>query len=180
MLKNEDETGTIGDGLKLQQLVATYNRLANEVTRDTIKKVVNTCINPGQDPDNYFMENTLARSEFETMGEPISDLIFQEICIRGFPVEDKHIKLMVYRGPRFDIGQMQSTMRDVISDNLSRDDGAKGAIDCRGIAMISGNIDLPQPTVARTGTKRGTATARRRATTAICWSPRQAKECGIF
>ena len=97
-----------------------------------------------------------------------------------FPVEDKHIKLMVYRGPRFDIGQMQSTMRDVISDNLSRDDGAKGAIDCRGIAMISGNIDLPQPTVARTGTKRGTATARRRATTAICWSPRQAKECGIF
>ena len=118
MLKNEDETGTIGDGLKLQQLVATYNRLANEVTRDTIKKVVNTCINPGQDPDNYFMENTLARSEFETMGEPISDRIFQKICIRGFPVENKHIKLIMYRVPTLHMEQMQSTMRDVISDDL--------------------------------------------------------------
>ena len=132
--------------------MAKYNSLVDEITRATIK--VNTSINQGQDPDNYFMENTLARSEFETMGEPISDRIFQKICIRGFPVENKHIKLMMYRGPTFDIEQMQSTMRDVISDDLSRDDGAKGAIDCRGIAMTSGNIDLPQQTVARTGTKR--------------------------
>ena len=96
--------------------MAKYNSLVDEITRATIK--VNTSINQGQDPDNYFMENTLARSEFETMGEPISDRIFQKICIRGFPVENKHIKLIMYRVPTLHMEQMQSTMRDVISDDL--------------------------------------------------------------
>ena len=64
-----------------------------------MKKLVNTSMNQGQDPDEYFMEKTLARSELEEMGEPISDRRFKDVCVQGFTAEYKDIKLITYRDP---------------------------------------------------------------------------------
>ena len=60
------------------------------------------------------------------MGEPISDRIFKDICVQGFTSEYKDIKMMIYRDPTFNIYQMQSTMRHLHLDDLSRSNGAKG------------------------------------------------------
>ena len=40
-------------------------------------KLVNSNMKQGEDPESYFMEMTLARSELERMGETISDRRFQ-------------------------------------------------------------------------------------------------------
>lgn len=63
-----------------------------------------------QDPDDYVMEETLARSELEKFGEPVPDRSFKDICIEGFTEDYKDIELMLYRDLTYGIEQMQSTM----------------------------------------------------------------------
>ena len=136
MLKHKDGSGTSGDEVKtLQELVAKYNKVTDEATRATVEKLVNTSIKQGQYPNDYFTEKTFARYEIDRMGKTISDRTFNDICVRGFTAEHKHIAAMMYRGPTFHVEQMQSTMRHLLLDNLSRNDGAKGAIAGRGIAI---------------------------------------------
>lgn len=68
VLKHEDDTEVSGSGQKaLQKLMAKYNRVADEVIRVIMERLVNSRIEPGQDPDDYFMGKTLARSEVEKM-----------------------------------------------------------------------------------------------------------------
>ena len=138
MAKHKDTTGTSRDGLKaLQELVNKYNKVPDEVIRAAMEKLVNISMTQGQDSDDYFMEKTFARSELEKMGEPISDRRFKDVCVQGFTAEYEDIKLITYRDPTFDIDQMQTTMRHLHLGDLSRNDGAKGAIAGRGIAMTA-------------------------------------------
>ena len=134
VLKHENETGTTGDGQKaLQELVSNYNKVTDEVIRAKMDKLVNTNMEQGEDPDSYLMEKTLARSELEKMGEIISDRRFKDICVQGFTAEYKDIKMMMYRDPTFDIDQMQSTMRHLYLDDISRNSDT--TIAGRGVAM---------------------------------------------
>ena len=135
VLKHEDKTGTTGDGQKaLQELVSKCNKVTDEVIRAKMDKLINTNMEQGEDPDSYFMEKTLARSEPEKMGEMISDRIFKDICVQGFTAEYKD-KMMMYRDPTFDINQMQSTMRHLYLDDLFRNSDTK--IVGRGVAMTA-------------------------------------------
>ena len=136
VLKHQDEIGTTGDGQKaLQELVSKYSKVTDEVIRAKMDKLVNTNMEQGEDPDSYFMEKTLARSELEKMGEMISDRRFKDICVQGFTAEYKDIKMMMYRDPTFDIDPMQSTMRHLYFDDLSHNSGAK-IVGC-GVAVTA-------------------------------------------
>ena len=130
MVKHEDTTGTRGDGPRaLQELVGKYNKVTDEVIRSTMDK--------GRIPTTSSLAKTLARSELDKMGDPTSDRRLKDICVQGFTAEYKDIKLMMYRDSTFDIDQMQSTMRHLCLDYLSRNNGAKGGIPGRGVAMAS-------------------------------------------
>ena len=95
VFKHEDEAGTTGDEQNtLQELVSKYNKVTDEVIRAKMDKLVNSNMGQGEDPDSYFMENTLARSEGEKMGEMISDRRFKDICVQEFTAEYKDIKMM--------------------------------------------------------------------------------------
>ena len=98
-------------------------------------KLVNSNMKQAEDPDSYFMEKTLARSELEKMGETISDRRFKDICVQGFTSENKDIKMMMYQDPTFDIDQIQSTMRHLYLDDLSRCSDTK--IAGRGVSMTA-------------------------------------------
>ena len=98
-------------------------------------KLVNTNMEQGEDPDSYSIEKTLARSELEKMDEPITDRRFKDICVQGFTSECKDIKMMMYRDPTFDIDQMQSKMRRLYLDDLSRNSDIR--IAGRGEAMTA-------------------------------------------
>lgn len=57
--------------------------------------------------------------------------------MQGFTAEYKGIKLMMYRGPTFDMEQMQSTMRRLFLDDLLRNNVATGSIAGRRVVMAS-------------------------------------------
>ena len=60
--KHEDTTGTSGNGQQaLHELVNKYKKVTDEVIRSTMDQLVNTTMNQGEDPDDYFLEKTLAR-----------------------------------------------------------------------------------------------------------------------
>ena len=125
-IKHEDETGMTGDGQKaIQELVAKYNNVTDEVIQVKMYKLVNSNMKQGEDPDCHCMENTLSPSELEAMGETISDGRFKYICVQELTAEYKNIKMMMYRNPRFNIDQIQSTMRHHYLDDLLRDRDTK-------------------------------------------------------
>lgn len=54
-----------------------------------MEKLVSTSIKQGQEPDESFMEKTLARPEIERMFEPLFNRRFKDIAVQGFPAEYK-------------------------------------------------------------------------------------------
>ena len=67
----------------------------------------------------------------------MTDRRFKDIVVQGFTPEYESIKLMMYRDPTFDVAQIQTTMRRMYLDNLSRSKEAGGRIAGRGIAMLA-------------------------------------------
>ena len=82
---DEDEciSGSGNAHLALESLVKKYNNVTDEVVRATMEKLVNTSMKQGQNPDDFFMEKTLARAELAKMGEPMTDRRFKDICVQG-------------------------------------------------------------------------------------------------
>ena len=97
--------------------------------------LVNSNMGQGKDPDSYFVEKMLARSELKKMGETITHRRFKNICVQGFSSQYKDIKMMMYRDPTFDIDQMQSTMRHLYLDDILRNSDTR--IAGRGVVMTA-------------------------------------------
>ncbi|CAN0373449.1 unnamed protein product, partial [Scytosiphon promiscuus] len=136
VLKHEDTTGTSGDGRRAwEELQEKYLKVTDETIRAKTAELAATTMKSGQDPDDYFTEAVIKRAEVEAMGEPMTDRRFKDIIVQGFSPEYESIKLMMYRDPTFDLAQIQTTMRHLYLDNLSRSNEAKGRIVGRGVAI---------------------------------------------
>ena len=78
---------------------------------------------PGEDPDEFFLKTTRYRAELWNMDEPITDRHFKDIIIQGISREYDNIKFFcVYRDPSFNLDEIQSTMRNVYRDEILRRD----------------------------------------------------------
>ena len=135
--KHENDDEISGDGqAAFKELCNTYDKVTDEVIRATMEELVNTPMEPGQNPDDYFNQKRLLRIRAEKMGEHISDRYFKDICVTGFTDNYKDVKMMMYRDPSFDVDQMQTTMRHMFLDEQSRN-GTKGRIAGRGSVMTA-------------------------------------------
>ena len=135
--KYEDESEISGDGqADFKELCRNYDKVTDEVIRATMEELVDTAMEPGQNPDDYFNKKRLPRIRIEKMGEKVSDRWFKDICITGFTDEYKDVKMMMYRDSSFDIDEMQTTMRHMFLDQQSRN-GSKGRIAGCGTAMTT-------------------------------------------
>ena len=135
--KHENDDEISGDGqAAFKELCNTYDKVTDEVIRATMEELVNTAMEPGQNPDDYFNQKRLLRIRTEKMGEHISDRYFKDICVTGFTDNYKDVKMMMYRDPSFDVDQMQTTMRHMFLDEQSRN-GTKGRIAGRGSVMTA-------------------------------------------
>ena len=135
--KHENDDEISGDGqAAFKELCNTYDKVTDEVIRATMEELVNTPMEPGQNPDDYFNQKRLLRIRAEKMGEHISDRYFEDICVTGFTDNYKDVKMMMYRDPSFDVDQMQTTMRHMFLDEQSRN-GTKGRIAGRGSVMTA-------------------------------------------
>ena len=135
--KHENDDEISGDGqAAFKELCNTYDKVTDEVIRATMEELVNTPMEPGQNPDDYFNQKRLLRIRTEKMGEHISDRYFKDICVTGFTDNYKDVKMMMYRDPSFDFDQMQTTMRHMFLDEQSRN-RTKGRIAGRGSVMTA-------------------------------------------
>ena len=104
--KHENDDEISGDGqAAFKKLCNTYDKVTDEVIRATMEELVNTPMEPGQNPDDYFNQKRL-RIRAEKMGENISDRYFKDICVTEFTDNYKDVKMMMYRDPSFDVDQM--------------------------------------------------------------------------
>ncbi len=149
-------TGTRGHGQKAwHELHSKYMTATDEAIRCKSAELVATTMKPGQDPDEYFLRASLLRDQVENMGEPITDRKFKDIMVQGLTEEYKDIKLMMYRDPLFTIEQIQSTMRHLYLDNLSRRNTKESRIAGRGAAMIAEPTPDPDQVVCHHCNKPG-------------------------
>ena len=102
--KYEDESEISGDGqAAFKELCDNYDKVTDEVTRATMEELVDTPMEPGQNPDDYFNKKRLLRIRIEKMREKVSDRWFKNICVTGFTDEYKNAKMMMYHDSSFDI-----------------------------------------------------------------------------
>ena len=135
--KYEDESEISGDGqAAFKELCGNYDKVTDEVICATMEELVNTPMESGQNPDDYFNKERLLRIRIENMGEKVYDRWFKDICVTSVTDEYKDVKMMMYRNSSFDIDQMQTTERHMFLDQQSRN-GMKGRIAGRGTAMTT-------------------------------------------
>ena len=159
--KYEDASEISGDGqAAFKELYGNYNKVIDEAIHATMEELVNTPMEPGQNPDDYFNKKRLLHIRIAEMGEKVLDRWFKDICVTGFTDEYKDVKMTMYRDSSFDIDQIQTIMRHMFLDQQSRN-GTKGRIAGRGTAMTtktSTNHDVYCfKCKKRAGTPRGTA-----------------------
>ena len=137
--KYEHESKISGDGqadTRSSAATTTRSPMRQKVIRATIEELVNTSMEPRQNPDDYFNKKRLLRIRIEKMGEKVSDRWFKDICVTRFTDDYKDVKMLMYRDSSFDIDQMQTTMRHMFLDQQSRN-GTKGRIAGCGTAMTT-------------------------------------------
>ena len=121
--KYEDDSEISRDGqAAFKELCGNYDEVTDEVIRATMEELVNTPMEPGQNPDDLLKKKRLLRIRIEKMKEKVSDRWFKDICVTGFTDEYKDVKMMMYRDSSFDIDQMQTTMRHMFLDQQSRNE----------------------------------------------------------
>ena len=138
--KHENDDEISGDGqAAFKELCNTYDKVTDEVIRATMEDLVNTPMEPGQNPDDYFNQKRLFRIRTEKMGEHISDRYFKDICVTGVHRQRQRRENDDVPRPLLDVDQMQTTMRHMFLDEQSRN-GTKGRIAERGSVHDSGEI----------------------------------------
>ena len=72
--KYEDKSEISGDGQEaFKEIYGSYDKVTEEVIRATMEELVNTPMEPGQNPDDYSNKKRLFRIRIEKMGEKVSD-----------------------------------------------------------------------------------------------------------
>ena len=66
--KHEDDTGISVDGqAAFEELCNNYDRVTDEVIRAKMEELVNNPMNPGENPDDYFNQKHLLRTQLDKM-----------------------------------------------------------------------------------------------------------------
>ena len=140
--KHEDDTGISGDGqAAFEELCNNYDRVTDEVIRAKMEELENNPMNPGENPDDYFNQKHLLRTQLDKMGETHLRPPLQAHLRTGLLRRIQGRQTDVFRDPTFNVLDMQSTMRNIFLDEQSRK-GWKGRIAGRGFAMATTASDI--------------------------------------
>ena len=90
----------------------------------------------GQDPDDYTFKLREVRGRLYEMGEKISDERFEDILLQGLTDDYEFVKMTSFHSPNFGITDIQSMMRNLNIDRLSKP-GNVNKIAGKGVAMAT-------------------------------------------
>ena len=97
---------------------------------------MNLRMEQGQDPDDYTFKLLGVRGRLHEMVEKISDERFEDILLQGLTDGYEFVKMTSFHSSNFDIDDIQSMMRNLYIDRLSRS-GNVNKIAGRGAAMAT-------------------------------------------
>ena len=130
------KTGLRSNG---QEALLELTKKCLEVTDETIRSKTAelgvTSMTDGQDPDENFLHTTLLHGQVERMGERISDRRFKGIMVQGLTTDCREVKMIAYRHRKMGLEEIQSTMRSMYLDDMSRRNNYRRGIAGRGAAM---------------------------------------------
>ena len=140
-LVRQYEDGTLAGGLGHGQkawnaLYTKYNSNSKEARRACYEELVNFRMEEGQDPDDYTIKLLEIRGRLHEMGEKISDERFEDFLLQGRTDDYEFVKMTSFHSPNFGINEIQSMMRNLYIDRLSRP-GHVNKLAGRGTAMTT-------------------------------------------
>ena len=137
--KTEDGTG---DGhAAWQALNETYNSHINEARKACHEKLVNTKVEPGQDPDDLFFVLGGCLDLFKEMGQTVHDKCYKDIILQALPTEYEGVRNARYERRGFGLVDIQHMAHTMFVDSLLRPSYSK-PVAGRGIAMqAAGHTD---------------------------------------
>ena len=119
----EDRTsaGGLGHGQKAWDALYTkYNSNSKEARRACYEKLVSFRMEEGRGPDDYTIKLMEVRGRLHEMGEKILDERFEDILLQGLTDDYEFVKMTSFHTPNFGINEIQSMMRNLHIDRLSR------------------------------------------------------------
>ena len=135
----EDRTSVegLGHGQKAWNALYTkYNSNSKEARRACYENLVSFRMEERQDPDHYIIKLMKTRGRLHEMGEKISDERFEDILLQGLIDDYEFVKMTSFHSPKFGINDIQSMMRNLYIDRLSRP-GHVNKLAGRGAAMTT-------------------------------------------
>ena len=135
----EDRTSTrgLGHGQKAwNALYIKHNRNSEEARRVCYEKLVSFRMEEGQGLDDFTIKLMEIRGRMQEMGEKISDESFEDISLHGLTDDYEFVKMTSFYSPNFGVNEIQSIMRNLYIDRLSRP-GHVNKLTGRGAAMAT-------------------------------------------
>ncbi|CAM9889260.1 unnamed protein product, partial [Laminaria digitata] len=117
-------------------LHAKYHNNNKEARRACYEKLANVLMQQGRNPDDYIFKLLDVRGRLHEMGERSSDERFEDILLQGLTDDYEFVKMKSFDSPNFGIDDIQSMMRNLYIDRLSRP-GNINKIAGRGAAMAT-------------------------------------------
>ena len=128
------EDGTGNGQAAWNALNEKYNSHTKEARRACHEKLVNTKMEPGQDPDDFFFILDKCRDRLEEMGQTMHDERYEDIILQALPAEYERVRIASYEKRDFGLDDIRHMVHTMYVDNLSRPVNHK-PVAGRGIAM---------------------------------------------
>ena len=119
--KGRTSTGGLGHRHKSWDALYTkYNSNSKEARRACYEKLVSFRMEEGQGPDDYTITVIEIRRRLNELGEKQSDERFDDILLQGLNDYYGFVKMTNVHSPNFIINDIQSMIRNLYIDRLSR------------------------------------------------------------
>ena len=120
------------DSWRGRLLTEKYNGDTKEARRACHERLVNTKMEPGQDPDDFVLDE--CRDLLEEIGHTVHDERYEDIILQALPPEYERVRTASDERRDFGLDDIRHIIRTMYVDNRSRSVNAK-PVEGRDIAM---------------------------------------------
>ena len=100
-------------------LTENYNEHTKETRKACHEKLVNTKVEPGQDPDDIFFVLDEYRDLLEEMGQTVHDERYEDIVLQALSPEYERVRTASYERQDFELDDIRHMVHTMYVDNLS-------------------------------------------------------------
>ena len=121
----QPEDGAGHGQLAWKALTEEYNGRTKETRRACHEKLVNTKMEPGQDPDDLFLVFDECFDLLEEMGQTLHDVRYDDIILQGLPPEYERVQTASFERRNFRLDDIRRMIHTTYVNNRSRSVNAK-------------------------------------------------------